>query len=125
MVQRRLKLVPPDVSRTGGLVCARAGHNPSTPGASRTIRAAKGAEMPSYQNVTPPISLSSGDVGFSFNNEAFPGSATSGSQFALPSFTGVPDSGTAVRWQTIFGTAPTAVNLVLQGAMADVDAEYF
>ena len=46
--------------------------------------------MSSYQNVTPPISLFSGDVGFSFNNEAFPGSATSGSQFALPSFTGVP-----------------------------------
>lgn len=81
--------------------------------------------MPSYQNVTPPISLSSGDVGFSFNNEAFPGGATSGSQFAVPSFTGVPDGGTAVRWQTIFGTNPTAVNIVLQGAMADVDAEYF
>jgi hypothetical protein len=32
--------------------------------------------------------------------------------------------GTAVRWQTIFGGAPTAVNLVLQAAMADVDAEY-
>src|SRR5713101_3796082 len=84
MVQRRLKLVPPDVSRTGGLVCARAGHNPSTPGASRTICAAKGAEMPSYQNVTPPISLSSGDVGFSFNNEAFPGSATSGASLPSP-----------------------------------------
>ncbi len=80
--------------------------------------------MPSYQNVTPPISLFSGDVGFSFNNEAFPAANTAGSQFALPSFTGVPDSGTAVRWQTIFGTAPTAVNIVLQGAMADVDAEY-
>src|SRR6266849_5316098 len=80
--------------------------------------------MPSYQNVTPPISLFSGDVGFSFNNEAFPASATAGSQFALPSFTGVPDSGTAVRWQTIFGTAPTAVSLLLQAAMADVDAEY-
>ncbi len=49
---------------------------------------------------------------------------SAGSQFALPSFTGLPDSGTAVRWQTIFGTAPTAVNLVLQGAMADIDAEY-
>lgn len=80
--------------------------------------------MPSYQNVTPPVALSSGDVGFSFNNEAFPGSATAGSQFALTSFTGVPDNGTAVRWQTIFGTAPTAVNLVLQGAMSDIDAEY-
>lgn len=80
--------------------------------------------MPSYQNVTPPTSLFSGDVGFSFNNEAFPGSAQAGSQFALPSFTGLADGGTAVRWQTIFGTAPTAVSLALQGAMADVDSEY-
>ncbi|HXJ04373.1 MAG TPA: hypothetical protein VNH65_04695 [Candidatus Acidoferrum sp.] len=80
--------------------------------------------MPSYQNVTPPLSLSSGDVGFSFNNEAFPGSAQAGTQFAIPSFTGLPDGGTAVRWQTIFGTAPTAVSMALQGAMADVDSEY-
>src|SRR5436305_9680233 len=81
--------------------------------------------MPVYQNTTPPLSLSSGDVGFSFSNETFPGVATSGTQFALPSFTGTTDSGTAVRWQTIFGGNPTAVNIVLQGAMADVDAEYF
>ncbi len=80
--------------------------------------------MPSYQNLTPPISLMPGDVGFSFNNEAFPGSAQAGSQFAIPSYAGQPDTGTAVRWQTIFGTAPTAVSLVLQGAMADIDAEY-
>ena len=80
--------------------------------------------MPSYQNVTPPISLMPGDVGFSFNNEAFPGSAQAGSQFAIPSYAGQPDTGTAVRWQTLFGTAPTAVSLVLQGAMADIDAEY-
>ena len=80
--------------------------------------------MPNYQNVTPPISLMPGDVGFSFNNEAFPGSALAGSQFAIPSYAGQPDTGTAVRWQTIFGTAPTAVSMVLQGAMADVDAEY-
>jgi len=81
--------------------------------------------MPTYQNVLPPISLSPGDVGFSFNNEAFPGGATSGSQFALDYPGGFPDSGRTVRWQTIFGTAPTAVSIVLQGAMADVDAEYF
>ncbi len=80
--------------------------------------------MPAYQNALPPLSLFSGDVGFSFNNEAFPGANTSGSQFAIPSFTGLPDGGTAVRWQTIFGSAPTAVNLILQGAMNDVDAEY-
>jgi hypothetical protein len=80
--------------------------------------------MPSYQNVTPPISLMPGDVGFSFSNEAFPGGAQAGSQFAIPSYAGQPDTGTAVRWQTIFGTAPTAVSIVLQGAMADIDAEY-
>ncbi|HET8923828.1 MAG TPA: hypothetical protein VFN26_12645 [Candidatus Acidoferrum sp.] len=80
--------------------------------------------MPSYQNVTPPISLMPGDVGFSFNNEAFPGSAQAGSQFAIPSYAGQPDTGTAVRWQLIYGTAPTAVSLVLQAAMADVDAKY-
>lgn len=80
--------------------------------------------MPSYQNLTPPTSLMPGDVGFSFNNETFPGGAQAGSQFAIPSYAGQPDSGTAVRWQTLFGTAPTAVSLVLQGAMADVDAEY-
>ena len=80
--------------------------------------------MPVYQNATPPIALSSGDVGFSFNNEAFPGAATSGTQFALPSYTGLPDGGTSVRWQTIFGTVPTAVSIVLQAAMSDVDSEY-
>ena len=80
--------------------------------------------MPSYQNVTPPLSLFSGDVGFSFNNETFPGSAQAGSQFAIPSFTGLPDGGTSVRWQTIFGTAPTALSIALQGAMADIDSEY-
>ena len=81
--------------------------------------------MPSYQNVTPPSSLFPGDVGFSFNNEAFPGGAQAGSQFALTTPGGyAPEAGFTVRWQTLFGTAPTAVSLVLQGAMADVDSEY-
>jgi hypothetical protein len=80
--------------------------------------------MPAYQNTTPPSSLMPGDVGYSFNNETFPSSAEAGSQFAIPSYAGQPATGTAVRWQTIFGTAPSAVNLVLQAAMADVDAEY-
>ena len=80
--------------------------------------------MPSYQNLLPPISLAPGEVGFSFNNEAFPGSTQAGSQFAISTFAGQPDSGTAVRWQTIFATATTAVSIVLQAAMADVDAEY-
>ena len=80
--------------------------------------------MPNYSNSTPPLSLFPGDVGFSFNNEVFPGAAQAGAQFALPEPAGIVDQSHAVRWQTIFGTAPTAVNLVLQGAMADVDAEY-
>jgi hypothetical protein len=80
--------------------------------------------MPSYQNLFPPISLAPGDVGYSFNNEAFPGAAQAGSQFAISSFAGQPNVGTAVRWQLIYGTAPTAVSLVLQAAMTDVDAEY-
>jgi len=80
--------------------------------------------MPNYQNVTPPYSLFPGDVGFSWNNEAFPSANTAGTQFALPSYAGRADTGTTIRWQTIFGTAPTAVNIVLQTAMADVDAEY-
>jgi len=81
--------------------------------------------MPIYQNSTPPYALSSGDVGFSFNNEAFPAANTAGSQFALPSYTGIADGGTAVRWQTIFGAAPSGgLSIVLQGAMADVDSEY-
>ena len=81
--------------------------------------------MPIYQNSTPPYALSSGDVGFSFNKEAFPAANTAGSQFALPSYTGIADGGTAVRWQTIFGTAPSSgLSIVLQGAMADVDSEY-
>jgi hypothetical protein len=49
--------------------------------------------MPSYQNLNPPISLAPGDVGFSFNNEAFPGGAQAGSQFAISSFAGQPDTG--------------------------------
>lgn len=80
--------------------------------------------MPSYANTLPPLALSPGDVGFSFSNEAVPASAIAGTQFALPSPAGFADSSRAVRWQTLFATAPTAINVSLQGAMADVDAEY-
>jgi hypothetical protein len=81
--------------------------------------------MPVYSNSTPPFSLFPGDVGFSFNAEAFPANGTAGAQFAIPEPAGLPDQGHTVRWQTIFGTAPTAISIVLQGAAADVDAEYF
>ena len=80
--------------------------------------------MPAYSNATPPLSLFPGDVGFSFNAESFPADGTAGAQFAIPEPAGLADQTHAVRWQTIFGTAPTAVSMILQGAMADVDAEY-
>jgi hypothetical protein len=81
--------------------------------------------MPAYSNTTPPLSLFPGDVGFSFNAEAFPANGTAGAQFAIPEPSGVPDQGHTVRWQTIFGTAPSAINITLQGAAADVNSEYF
>jgi len=81
--------------------------------------------MPAYSSDTPPLALFPGDVGFSFNAEAFPADGTAGAQFALPEPAGLPDQGHTVRWQTIFGTAPSAINIRLQGAMADVNAEFF
>ncbi len=81
--------------------------------------------MPVYSNSAPPLSLFGGDVGFSFNAEAFPANGTAGAQFAIPEPAGLTDQSHTVRWQTIFGSAPSAINIVLQGAMADVDAEYF
>ncbi len=81
--------------------------------------------MPVYSNSVPPFSLFPGDVGFSFNAEAFPANGTAGAQFAIPEPAGLPDQGHTVRWLTIFGTAPSAISIVLQGAAADVDSEYF
>jgi hypothetical protein len=79
--------------------------------------------MPSYSNATPPIALYPGDVGASFSSET-PADGTAGAQFALPQPAGFPEQGRAVRWQTIFASAPSAVSIALQGAIADVDAEY-
>jgi hypothetical protein len=80
--------------------------------------------MPSYSNAVPPVALFPGDIGLSFSAEPFPGGAQAGSQFAVPEPAGLPDQGHTVRWQTIFGTNPTAVNITLEGAIADVDSEY-
>jgi hypothetical protein len=68
--------------------------------------------MSSYQNLFPPISLAPGDVGFSFDNEAFPGRRTSREPVCNFEFCRAADS----------GTAPTAESIVLQESMADIDA---
>jgi hypothetical protein len=80
--------------------------------------------MPAYSNATPPLALFPGDVGSSFNAESFPADGTAGSQFAIPEPAGFPDQGHTVRWQTVYGTNPSSINIRLQGAMADVDSEY-
>jgi hypothetical protein len=79
--------------------------------------------MPNYNTQNPPYSIFPGDVALPFNNES-PAAGQASQQFALPSYTGFPNNGRTVTWQTIFGTAPSAVNVVLQGAADDVDAHY-
>jgi hypothetical protein len=79
--------------------------------------------MPNYNTQVPPYSIFPGDVALAFNSEA-PAAGQASQQFALPSYAGFPENGRAVRWQTIFGTAPSAVSVVLQTAMVDSDAQY-
>jgi len=79
--------------------------------------------MPNYNAQAPPYSISPGDVALAFNSEA-PGAGQASQQFALPNYAGFPENGRTVRWQTIFGTAPSAVTVVLQTAMVDADSQY-
>src|SRR5579863_8551789 len=79
--------------------------------------------MPNYNAQNPPYSIFPGDVALAFNSEA-PGAGQASQQFALPSYAGFPENGRTVRWQTIYGTAPSAVSIVLQTAMTDTDAQY-
>ncbi|HEV2314449.1 MAG TPA: hypothetical protein VGR94_04015 [Candidatus Acidoferrales bacterium] len=79
--------------------------------------------MPNYNAQNPPNSVYPGDVALAFNAEA-PGAGQASQQFALPSYSGFPENGRTIRWQTIFGTAPTSVSMVLQTAMVDADTQY-
>jgi len=79
--------------------------------------------VPNYNAQNPPNSVYSGDVVFAFNAEA-PVAGQASQQFALPSYAGFPENGRTIRWQTMFGTAPTSVSVVLQTAMIDSDAQY-
>jgi len=79
--------------------------------------------MPNYNTQVPPYSIFPGDVALAFNSEA-PAAGQASQQFALPSYAGFPENGRTLRWQTVFGSAPTAVNIVLQSAMNDVDAQF-
>jgi len=79
--------------------------------------------MPNYNAQVPPYSIFPGDVALAFNAES-PAAGQASQQFALPSYAGFPENGRTIRWQTLFGSAPSAVSVVLQSAMIDADAEY-
>jgi hypothetical protein len=79
--------------------------------------------MPNYNAQVPPDSIFPGDVALAFNNEA-PAAGGASQQFALPSNAGFPENGRTIRWQISFATAPTSVNIQLQTAINDVDAQY-
>lgn len=79
--------------------------------------------MPNYNAQNPPYGIYPGDVALPFNNET-PAAGQASQQFALPDYSGRGEQGRTVRWQTIFSTAPSAVNIVLQAALDDVDAHY-
>jgi hypothetical protein len=79
--------------------------------------------MPNYNAQVPPYSIFPGDVALAFNSKT-PAAGQTSQQFALPSYTGLPKNGRTIRWQTIFGTAPSAVSIALQTAMVDSDAQY-
>jgi hypothetical protein len=79
--------------------------------------------MPNYNTQVPPYSIFPSDVALAFNSEA-PAAGQASQQFALPSYAGFPEDGRTIRWQTIFGTSPSAVSVVLQTAMIDAEAQY-
>lgn len=79
--------------------------------------------MPDYNAQNPPNSIYPGDVALAFNAEA-PSAGQASQQFALPNYSGFPENGRTIRWQTIYGTAPSSVSVALQTAMSDVAAQY-
>jgi hypothetical protein len=79
--------------------------------------------MPNYNAQVPPYSIFPGDVALAFNSES-PAAGQASQQFALPSYAGFPENGRTIRWQTLFGSAPSAVSVVLQSAITDADAQY-
>jgi hypothetical protein len=80
--------------------------------------------MPNYSTTAAPFTIYPGDVAFAFNAES-PTPPQSSIQLALPSFTGSQgENARTIAWQTSFASAPTAVNVVLQAADQDADANY-
>jgi hypothetical protein len=79
--------------------------------------------VPNFNAQNPPFAIYPGDVALAFNAES-PAAGQASQEFALPSYSGFPENGRTIRWQTLYGTAPTSVSVLLQTAMNDVDAQY-
>ena len=79
--------------------------------------------MPIYNTQNPPYAIFPGDVALAFNAES-PSAGQASQQFAMPDYSGRGDQGRTVRWQTIFGSAPSAISITLQAAIDDVDGHY-
>jgi hypothetical protein len=79
--------------------------------------------MPNYNRQVAPYSIFPRDVAPAFNNEAS-AARQARPQFALANYAGFPENGRTIRWQISFATAPTSVNIQLQTAINDVDAQY-
>jgi len=79
--------------------------------------------MPNYNTQNPPYSIFPGDVALAFSAES-PSAGQSSQQFALPSYAGFPENGRTIRWQTLFVSSPSAVNVALQTSLVDADAQY-
>lgn len=84
----------------------------------------------------PPTSLAQGDFAYSFGSynyltqtetlETIPAIVPqAGARFAIGSALPVFASGRSVTWEVEFDAAPNAYAASLQGAMRDVDSEYF
>jgi hypothetical protein len=83
----------------------------------------EGTTVPNYNTQAPPYSIFPGDVAVAFNSEG-PGAGQASQQFALPSYAGQPNNGRTISWQTLYGSAPSAISVALQTSMNDVDAQY-
>lgn len=80
--------------------------------------------MPNYNAQNPPYSIFPGDLVFPFNAES-PAAPQASQQYAIATpFDGSAQQGRLLAWQTSFASAPSAVNVVLQAADVDSDADY-
>jgi hypothetical protein len=94
--------------------------------------------VPNYSTLAPPQSLYPGDVFYSFGSidspnqlekgEPIPAAPQAGQRCATSQSAAAAESdsdGRAITYEVEFDSAPSAGSVSLQGAIRDVDSEYF